>query len=227
MTISVQDVSMVFGSDKTVALRNVSFEVAQGEFIALTGRSGSGKSTLLYLMSSLDQPSSGDVLVDGASLTRAKSHYLHELRNTQIGFVFQFHYLLPELSALENVLMPAHKTGQHKTKRALAEELLERFEIRNKLNRLPRQLSGGEQQRVAIARALIMQPKYLFADEPTGNLDSTNGEMVMKIFQDINKSQHMTIVMVTHEPDFAAYASRQIHLADGKLVSDSAQERIT
>lgn len=220
MGISIKNISMVFGVDQTRALTDVSFEVDDGEFISLTGRSGSGKSTLLYVMSSLDRPTSGEVSIDGANLAKVKSSFLHQLRNEKIGFVFQFHYLLPELTSLENVLMPAIKTKQFEAKKAMAEKLLNQFEIGNKMHRLPRQLSGGEQQRVAIARALIMNPKYLFADEPTGNLDSVNGETVMNIFREINKTQKMTIIMVTHEPDFAALAPRQIQLADGRIIRD-------
>lgn len=220
MGISVRNVSMVFGIEKTRALNNISFEVDDGEFISLTGRSGSGKSTLLYIMSSLDNPTSGEIHIDGKHLAKQKSKVLHQLRNEKIGFVFQFHFLLPELTALENVLMPAVKTGQFAAKRSKAEGLLSQFGIAEKLHRFPRQLSGGEQQRVAIARSLIMEPKFVFADEPTGSLDTANGEMVMDIFKQINESLKTTIVMVTHEPDFATYATRQIHLSDGQIIGD-------
>jgi putative ABC transport system ATP-binding protein/lipoprotein-releasing system ATP-binding protein len=159
------------------------------------------------------------VLLGDRNVPTLRPAELHRFRNEQMGFVFQFHYLLPELSALENVLMPTRKTGQEKAKRARAVELLEGFGLSRKLDNLPRAMSGGEAQRVAIARALIMGPSYLFADEPTGNLDSANGELVMQIFQEANRTHGTTIVMVTHDPDFAAMASRQIVLKDGQVQS--------
>jgi ABC-type lipoprotein export system ATPase subunit len=198
-------------------LKDISLSINEGEFVALTGRSGSGKSTLLYIISSLDTPSEGTIHIDGQDMLRIPSHQLHRFRNEHIGFVFQFHYLLPELSALENVLMPALKHGSSKEKTPYALQLLEGFGLANKANRLPRQLSGGEQQRVAIARALVMKPRYLFADEPTGNLDSINGDSVMNVFKTVNKEHNTTVVMVTHDPDFANMAHRQIHLVDGEI----------
>lgn len=219
MGIVLKNISKSFGADHTLALSNVSLTIDKGEFVSLTGRSGSGKSTLLYIMSSLDNPTEGSVEIDGVDIASMKQSARHQLRNTRVGFVFQFHYLISELTALENVLMPAVKTRRNKEKTPQALALLKQFDLANKTHRLPSQLSGGEQQRVAIARALIMEPEYLFADEPTGNLDSINGEMVMKIFRDINKNKKTTLVMVTHEADFAAYAGRQIQLADGKVIS--------
>jgi putative ABC transport system ATP-binding protein/lipoprotein-releasing system ATP-binding protein len=145
------------------------------------------------------------------------SRRLHSLRNQKTGFVFQFHYLLPELTALENVLIPARKAKRSEELTGRARDLLAEFEIADKANRFPSQLSGGEQQRVAIARALVMSPKYLFADEPTGNLDSASGDRVMRIFQDINANLGTTIIYVTHDPDYAALAKRQIHLIDGAI----------
>lgn len=222
MSIVATNITKVFGKDKTVVLNNVSFRIEKGEFVALTGRSGSGKSTMLYIVSSLDNPTSGTIEIDGADVGRMRSGPLHRFRNLYVGFVFQFHYLLPELTALENVLMPALKAGQREKRIERAKWLLSQFGLEQKFNRLATQLSGGEQQRVAIARALIMEPRYLFADEPTGNLDSINGETVMGILQETNKKDKMTIVLVTHEPDFAARADRQIHLADGRIVNPSS-----
>ncbi len=183
-----------------------------------------GKSTLLYLLSSLDVPSEGKVEIDGNDLARMPGEEIYRFRNQRMGFVFQFHYLLAELTSLENVLLPARKTDQEAQRRAYAESLLEQFGLTDKMDRLPRQLSGGEQQRVAIARALVMEPSYLFADEPTGNLDSANGDIVMNIIRDINRRHHMTVVMVTHDPDFANLAGRQIRLVDGRIAEP---ERIT
>jgi len=199
-------------------LENINLTIQQGEFVSLCGKSGSGKSTLLYILSSLDTASSGEVILNGQELSKIRPQQLHTLRNEQIGFVFQFHYLLPELTALENVLMPTFKKKIDKKKEAI--HLLTQVGLKDKLNRLPKQLSGGEQQRVAIARALIMSPKYLFADEPTGNLDSNNGEKIMSILKEINQEKKTTIVMVTHDPDFAEMANRKINLSDGKIVSE-------
>lgn len=220
MSIEVRNIVKIFGVEQTRALNDVSLTIKEGEFVSLTGRSGSGKSTLLYIMSSLDFPTEGTVELAGKNLAKMRSIELHEFRNTHIGFVFQFHYLLPELTALENVLMPAVKNRTQIERTDYAIELLTQVGLAHKLHRLPRQLSGGEQQRVAIARALLMNPKYLFADEPTGSLDSVNGETVMQILKEINKKHNMTIVLVTHESDFAAMAQRQIHLADGKVVKE-------
>ncbi len=211
-----------FGEPPIEVLRSISFAVERGEFIAITGRSGSGKSTLLYVASGLDNPTSGKVLFNEKNVHTLDSKELHEFRNEKMGFVFQFHYLLPELTALENILMPARKSGKEKLMRDRALDYIERFELRHCTNKYPSQMSGGEQQRVAVARALIMNPEMLFADEPTGNLDSVNGERVLAILEDINRRHGMTILLVTHEADFAARAERQIHLADGRIVRDAA-----
>lgn len=211
-----------FGEPPIEVLRSISFAVERGEFIAITGRSGSGKSTLLYVASGLDNPTSGKVLFNEKNVHTLDSKELHEFRNEKMGFVFQFHYLLPELTALENILMPARKSGKEKLMRDRALDYIERFELRHCTNKYPSQMSGGEQQRVAVARALIMNPEMLFADEPTGNLDSVNGKRVLAILEDINRRHGMTILLVTHEADFAARAERQIHLADGRIVRDAA-----
>jgi putative ABC transport system ATP-binding protein/lipoprotein-releasing system ATP-binding protein len=141
-----------------------------------------------------------------------------------MGFVFQFHYLLPELTSLENILMPARKFGLEKQKTERAHFLMEQFNVNACRNKFPSQMSGGEQQRISLARSLIMEPQILFADEPTGNLDSVNGEIVMDIFESINSQHNMTVMLVTHESDYAARASRQIHIADGNIVSDERRE---
>jgi len=186
--------------------------------IAITGRSGSGKSTLLYIISSLDKPTSGDVEIDQESLTSFDSKKLHHFRNQNMGFVFQFHHLLPELTALENIMMPTLKTAFDPKRKEFAIELLNEFGIGDKAHSLPSQLSGGEQQRVAIARALVMKPKIIFADEPTGNLDSANGQLVMNLFKRINQELRTTIIYVTHDQMFAQMSSRQINLVDGMIV---------
>lgn len=206
-------------------LKSLSFEIEKGEFVACTGHSGSGKSTLLYVVSGLDTLSSGEVFLAGQNVHTMKSKEQHEFRNSKIGFVFQFHYLLPELTCLENIVFPAKKSRKEKEKRKEALEMIDIFGIGDCKNKLPSQISGGQQQRVAIARALIMQPEILFADEPTGNLDSLNGEKVMNIFEKINREFKTTILMVTHEVDYAKRAKRRIHLVDGNIVLDERNEQ--
>jgi lipoprotein-releasing system ATP-binding protein len=225
MGISANNIFKTFGQPPTAVLSDVSLEVADAEFVAITGRSGSGKSTLLYILSSLDSPSEGSLKIDSQDVTQMSPVTLHQFRNLRMGFVFQFHYLLPELSVLENVLMPAMKEGVTAVIRTYAEKLLVDFGLGEKLSRLPAQLSGGESQRVAIARALVMEPRYLFADEPTGNLDSVNGNAVMELFEKINKEKHVTIVFVTHDVDFAQRAHRQIQMVDGRISQDVRRRR--
>jgi len=207
-----------FGVPPVEVLKGITLEIKDGEFVALTGRSGSGKSTLMYILSTLDYPTQGTVEISGKNVAKFSDVELHQFRNEQLGFVFQSSYMIAELSVLDNVLMPTRKIFEQEKRKPRALELIERFGIKDKVNRLPRQLSGGEQQRVAIARALIMEPKFLFADEPTGSLDTTGGDNVMKIFKEVNSVNKTTIIMVTHDPDYAKEASRQIVLADGALV---------
>ncbi len=217
MAMILKDITKSFGEPPTQILKGITCEIKTGELVSITGRSGSGKSTLLYIVSSLDKPTSGEVIVDGRSLFNFSKHEMHTFRNQEMGFVFQFHYLLPELTALENILMPLRKLNMHKQKMSEGLELMGEFGIKNKAESYPSQLSGGEQQRVAIARALIMNPSYIFADEPTGNLDSVNGQAVMNLFLRINKERKTTILYVTHDSDFAMMADRQVHLVDGAL----------
>ncbi len=217
--ILFQNITKSFGIPPTPVLRSVSEAIHPQDFISITGRSGSGKSTLLYILSTLDHATSGDLYIDGENIHSLTRDQIHEFRNLKMGFVFQFHHLLPELTALENVLMPAFKSKQQEAQKPYALELLKEFEIGDKADRFPSQLSGGEQQRVAIARALVMKPRYLFADEPTGNLDSANGTAVLNLFRRINKEMGTTVVFVTHDPEFAKMAKRTIHMVDGKLSS--------
>ena len=223
--IKVHELRKAFGEPPQEILHGLSFEIEQGSFVSITGRSGSGKSTLLYSMSSLDVPTSGYVTFEGVDLTKMDEKQLHEFRNLKMGFIFQFHYLLPELSSLENVLMPARRTHRHDDLKAKAKELLDQFGMSDKFYHLPKQLSGGEQQRVAIARALIMNPQYIFADEPTGNLDSQNGTIVMDILESLTKTQKTTVVYVTHDADFAALANQKLFLVDGSLQSNTKREQ--
>ena len=213
-----------FSKPPIVILNSLNFEIEKGEFVACTGHSGSGKSTLLYVVSGLDTISSGEVYLAGENIHTMKSKEQHLFRNNKIGFVFQFHYLLTELTGLENMVFPAKKAKKEKEKKKEALEMIDLFGIGDCKNKLPSQISGGQQQRVAIARALIMQPEILFADEPTGNLDSSNGEKVMNIFEKINKEYKTTIMMVTHEVDYAKRAKRRIHLVDGNIVLDERNE---
>jgi lipoprotein-releasing system ATP-binding protein len=209
-----------FGQPATRILHGIDLAIGDGEFVSITGRSGSGKSTLLYLLSSLDLPTSGNIKINGHDTAAMGVEEIHDLRNSSIGFVFQFHHLLPELTSLENVLLPARRHAKHAEKEPYALELLERFGLKGQERKRPSQLSGGEQQRVAIARALVMDPKYIFADEPTGNLDSQNGSIVMEILKQANRERGATVVLVTHEPDFAAMAAREVFLIDGRVSSD-------
>ena len=217
MSIILIDVKKSFGTPPTEVLKGISLEIKDGELVSIVGRSGSGKSTLLYIMSSLDNGSAGKILYDNVDLMTMTQKNIHELRNSSIGFVFQFHYLLPELTVLENVLMPARKHKQHKQMEPYALELIKEVDLAGKEYRMPAQLSGGEQQRVAIARALLMSPKYLFADEPTGNLDSLNGDRIMSLFQKINADKKTTVIYVTHDKDYANLARRKIELLDGLM----------
>lgn len=218
MSIVAKNIGKTIGNPPNQILSDINLEIKDGEFVALTGKSGSGKSTLLYILSSLDNPSTGIVEISGHNITKMEDQDLYRFRNQKMGFVFQFHYLLAELTALENVLMPARKSKEDIHRKPYAESLLEQFGLKDKMHRLPRQLSGGEQQRVAIARSLVMEPQYLFADEPTGALDSTSGEKVMSLIIDANKKRKTTVVMVTHDPDFALLAQRQVKLVDGRIV---------
>jgi putative ABC transport system ATP-binding protein/lipoprotein-releasing system ATP-binding protein len=217
MGIVAEGLGKVVGNPATRILADVNLGIERGEFVALTGRSGSGKSTLLHLLGSLDRPSEGRVSLDGVDLGGLGARDLDAYRNLRMGFVFQFHYLIAELSAFENVLLPARKSGQAKARRARAQNLLKQVGLEGKEGRLPRQLSGGEQQRVAVARALVMEPEYLFADEPTGALDSANGARIMEILKDEHSRRGMTVVLATHDRDIAHSAPRQVRLADGKI----------
>ena len=225
MGIVATKIEKSFGEPPVKVLKGISLTIDDGEFVALTGRSGSGKSTLMYILSSLDNPTSGTVVISGKDLASLSSEELHQFRNEQLGFVFQSSYMIAELNVINNVLMPTRKLNEQEKRRPYAEKLIEDFGLKDKMSRLPRQLSGGEQQRVAIARALVMQPKYLFADEPTGSLDSVGGDNVIKIFKDINTKNKTTIIMVTHDPDYAKEAKRIIVLADGQVVPETSEKK--
>lgn len=208
------------GSVETVALDNVSFEINKGEFVAIMGPSGSGKSTLMHLLGALDTPSSGSYILDGEEVEKLSDDQLADIRNRKIGFIFQAFNLLPRRTALQNVALPMSYAGISKVERMeRAKKYLEMVGLGDRLEHTSNQLSGGQQQRVAIARGLAMNPSLLLADEPTGNIASSQAEEIMQIFQDLNEEGH-TIVMITHEPDIASHAKRIIHIKDGKIVED-------
>lgn len=215
--IEVKNIIKSFPNTPTPVLKGINLKIEDGDFVSLVGKSGSGKSTLLYIISTLDNPTEGEVIYDSKNLKNFQPEEIYQLRNHHIGFVFQFHYLLAELTAIENILLPARKARQVEQRRKFAMELIKTVGLEGKEHRYPGELSGGEQQRLAIARALVMEPKYIFADEPTGNLDSANGKIIMDLFKKINQEKGTTIIYVTHDLDFAALARRKINLVDGKL----------
>ncbi|MCU1291207.1 MAG: transporter, ATP-binding protein [Bryobacterales bacterium] len=225
--IEVLDVSKVIENppNRVEILRNVSFTVPRGQFAAVMGASGSGKSTLLGLMAALDSVSSGKILLDGVDITRMKEDQLARLRGRKIGFVFQSYQLVPTLTAEENVLLPAELSGYPGDLRRRSKDLLERVGLSNRAHHYPVQLSGGEQQRVALARAFITEPPILMADEPTGNLDSANGQHVLDLLLALNREQQTTMVLVTHDRKLAEYADRVITLRDGRVYSDELAGR--
>ena len=200
-------------------LKGIDLFVPQGQFVAIMGSSGSGKSTLLGLLAGLDSPSDGQVLVDGVDISRMAEDQLAGVRGRKIGFVFQSYQLIPTLTALENVLLP-YELNARGDGRARAEALLRDVGLGNRLAHYPVQLSGGEQQRVALARAFVLQPPIVLADEPTGNLDHTNGQHVLELLTTRQREAGTTLVMVTHDPEVAARADRQVELRDGEIVRD-------
>ena len=212
------------GSVDVQALRGVTFSIQRGAFVAIMGSSGSGKSTLMNILGCLDQPTKGQYRMNGTEVGRLRSDQLAEIRNRQIGFVFQSFNLIPRTSALENAQLPLFYRGVSlKEQRVLASAALERVGLSGREHHAPTQLSGGQQQRVAIARALVTSPSLLLADEPTGNLDTQSSQEIMGILEGLNRDG-MTIILVTHETDIAAYASRQITIKDGQILSDHATD---
>ncbi len=207
------------GDSETKVLKGIDFRAESGEFIAIMGRSGAGKSTLLYQMSLLDEPTSGDVVIDGKDASSLSVEEKTLFRLFELGYVFQDYALLPELTALENVSLPLlMQDVPEQIARKKATEALTLVGLEKRLNNLPSKLSGGEQQRVSIARAIAHRPKILFADEPTANLDNESSRIVMEIFKQLHK-EGQTIIMVTHEPEYSKIAERTIHLDDGKIIS--------
>ena len=226
--VQTQNLTKIYGSGSTAvtALDHVNIKIHDGEFVAIMGPSGCGKSTLLHLLGGLDTPSSGKVVIDGASLAEMRDDKLTELRRRRIGFIFQFFNLIPVLTASENAALPVTLDGLKPAEAAArAKEWLARFGLGERLSNRPDQLSGGEQQRVAIARALVAEPSLILADEPTGNLDTRSGDEIAGLLRNVSKQYNRTIIMVTHDPRIAAYSDRIIFLKDGKVVDETLLEK--
>lgn len=207
--------------DQLWVLKGVDVDIRQGEIVSIVGPSGSGKSTLLHILGTLDKPDQGTVELNGKTIGYQQDRLLAAFRNRQIGFVFQFHHLLPEFSALENVCIPGWIAGTPKNEvRKRAVELLQLLGLGHRLDNKPQQLSGGEQQRVAVARALINNPAIVFADEPTGNLDSTNARELHQLFFDLRKQFNQTFLIVTHNEELAGMSDRVLHMIDGRIADE-------
>jgi putative ABC transport system ATP-binding protein len=220
--LELQDVSKIYklGGEELFAVCHVNLKIELGEFISIVGPSGSGKSTLMHLIGILDNPSSGQILLEGEDVAKLKEKKLAKIRNKKIGFIFQSFNLLQKTTALSNVEMPMIYAGiSAKIRTTIAKQKLESVGLSNKINNKPNQLSGGQQQRVAIARALVNNPAIILADEPTGNLDSKSGTEVMKILEDLHKAGH-TVIIVTHSEEIAKEANRIIQIKDGEIVKD-------
>jgi lipoprotein-releasing system ATP-binding protein len=217
--IQAKGIEKSFGTLKV--LKGIDFSAAKAEVVSIMGASGAGKSTLLQILGSLSSPDAGSLMIDGVDVVRLKGNALADFRNRKVGFVFQFHHLLPEFTALENVMIPA-LIAKRSRNEALqeAERLLAEMGLSERLNHKPSELSGGEQQRVAIARALINNPAVLFADEPSGNLDSRTKEEIHKLFFELREKYGQTIIIVTHDPDLAKMCDRSLYMIDGQFVSE-------
>jgi lipoprotein-releasing system ATP-binding protein len=214
--IKASNITKSYGDLKV--LKGVSLQVKKGEIVSITGASGAGKSTLLHILSTLDRPDKGDISIDGISTGKLDDKKISEFRNSKIGFVFQFHHLLPEFTAIENICIPAYIAGKSpKDAQYKAMELLDLLKIDERKNHKPSELSGGEQQRVAIARALINNPAVIMADEPSGNLDSKNAKQLHELFFNLREVLNQTILIVTHNEELAEMADRRIYMRDGLI----------
>ena len=223
--VSVKDIRKTFGEkDQAVeVLKGINLEIEKGDFVSLMGASGSGKSTLLYIIGGLDEPTGGEVLINGQNLSQMKDRAKSKIRRSDIGFIFQFYNLIPNLSVSENILLPAIMDGRKKSEfKDKLDEILEVVGLTEKRNRLPYELSGGQQQRVSIARAVIMEPSLILADEATGNLDSKSGMEIMNLFRKINEEKSITFLQVTHSGECAKMGKRLVVLKDGEIISSNA-----
>ena len=219
--IRLQNIEKVYRTDtiETLAVNRISLDVAQGEFLSIMGPSGCGKSTLLNIMGLLDEPSKGNITINGQDTTHLSDQQLAHFRNQNIGFIFQSYHLINDLQVIDNVELPLlYRSSSEKERKALAAEALGKVGLSNRLNHFPTQLSGGQRQRVAIARAIVGAPKIILADEPTGNLDSAMGNEIMEILLNLNKQEGTTIVMVTHDEHMAKKTHRLVRLFDGSQV---------
>jgi len=224
--LEIKNINKIYGTKiKTQVLFDVNLSVEEGEFISIIGQSGSGKSTLLNIIGTLDTPTTGDVIINGININNMSQNHLAKVRNEQLGFIFQFHYLLPEFTVIENVLMPYMLSGKKMTNeiRQRAEELLDIVGLSNVKNNKATDLSGGQQQRTAVARALINNPKIILADEPTGNLDSNTTDEVYALLRDINKKYNTTFLIITHDNRIANKADRIIEVTDGVIAQNITQ----
>ena len=206
---------------KFQVLKDVSFSIDQGEFVSVMGKSGCGKSTLLYILSTMDTNYEGELFLNGEMLTGQSSNNLSVVRNKHIGFVFQFHYLLPEFTVLDNVMLPAKKLGLKSNEEIEhdAMEILRKLDVGEQANKVASRISGGQKQRIAIARSLINKPSIIMGDEPTGNLDSKNAANVFSILKELSQEQNLSLLIVTHDNDFAAKTDRIIEMEDGRIIS--------
>ena len=217
----------VMGTEVVVALRKIDLTIRQGEICCIFGASGSGKSTLLNLMAGMEPPTEGEVVIDGQTITQMNENELAAFRRQNVGFIFQAYNLLPTLTAAENVALPLAFCGvEQKRREAAAKSVLQAVGLGDRLNHYPTQMSGGQQQRTGIARAFVTKPKLIFADEPTGNLDSKTTKDIMDMMVDFARRYHETMIIVTHNPDLAAYADRIITLKDGEIINDQTKESV-
>jgi len=212
------------GNTKLHVLKGISLKIHRGESLAIEGPSGAGKSTLLHLIGGLDKPSEGQVYLEGEDIYSFTDSRISQLRNEKVGFVFQFYYLIPELTILENVALPLLIRGErHKEAVNSAKGVLDFLKLRERVSHYPNQVSGGEQQRVAIARAIVTNPKLLLCDEPTGNLDSQMGQEVLKLLQNVNRERETTVIIVTHDKDVASWMRRRIYIKDGVFINNGVK----
>ena len=221
MFLEIRNLCKVYGTGETKveALKNVAFDVEQGEFVAIVGPSGSGKSTLLHILGGVDSPTSGEVIISGTDISRLNEEKLAIFRRRQIGLIYQFYNLIPILNVEENMTLPILLDGR-KPDQALLADLVEKLGLRERLNHLPNQLSGGQQQRVSIGRALMNHPALLLADEPTGNLDSANSKEIVSLLRKFNKENKQTVIIITHDERIALSADRVITIEDGRITRD-------